>query len=358
RSRRDAPSPPRSAEARRSRSRRSVPSTAPVASTSTGSKACASPAEITRGWGSRMSPDVLLEAQGLRKVYRQRSGFSRGRISQIRRPGEPSRRANRPALVDVSIAIERGDVLGVVGESGSGKTTLARCLILLERPDAGRVLLGGVELTALPRRALRRQRRRVQIVFQDPFASLNPRLTVRSTLTEVLRVHDLVPRGDAARRVDELLDLVGLPPSAAARYPSDFSGGQRQRVCIARALAAEPEVLIADEAVSALDVSIRAQILNLLLDLRDEFGLSILFIGHDLFVVDFVGDRIAVMLGGQVIEILPAAGRLEAALHPYSRELIAAAPTIESRDAPEGATREPGIGGAPPVIGCPYLHRC
>jgi oligopeptide/dipeptide ABC transporter ATP-binding protein len=293
-----------------------------------------------------MALDPILEARGLWKTYGPRGLGGRGN------------NAGRPALVDASVSLHRGEVLGIVGESGSGKTTLARCLALLERPDAGTVALDGEDLTALPMRALRQRRRRIQTVFQDPYASLNPRIRVGEAIAEVIRVHSLAPRGSVDAKVGRLIDLVGLPRAAAGRFPAEFSGGQRQRICIARALAAEPDVLIADEPVSALDVSIRAQILNLLLDLRDQFGLSIVFIGHDLFVVDFIGDRIAVMLGGQVIEILPAAGRLGAALHPYSRELIAAAPTIAGASAHEVETAEGQIGGAPPVIGCPYLQRC
>ena len=293
-----------------------------------------------------MTSDVILEARGLWKTY--------GAPSSTGRP----KGGTRPALIDASITLRRGEVLGVVGESGSGKTTLARCLALLERPDAGTVILDGEDLTALSPRVLRQRRRRVQTVFQDPYASLNPRIRVGDAIAEVLRVHRLVPRGGIDARVGRLIDFVGLPRAAVGRFPAEFSGGQRQRICVARALAAEPDILIADEPVSALDVSVRAQILNLLLDLRDEFGLSIMFIGHDLFVVDFVGDRIAVMLGGQVIEILPAAGRLSAALHPYSRELIAAAPTIAAHGASDAEMPEAQIGGAPPAIGCPYVHRC
>ncbi|MFO1056452.1 MAG: ATP-binding cassette domain-containing protein [Dongiaceae bacterium] len=289
-----------------------------------------------------MPAEPILEARGLWKSYAA-PGWSRGGGA-----------ARRPALIDASLALARGEVLGVVGESGSGKTTLARCLALLARPDRGSVHLAGEDLTSLPAGALRRRRRRIQTVFQDPFASLNPRLAAGEAIAEVLRVHRLAARGAVAARVARLLDLVGLPRTAASRYPGDFSGGQRQRICIARALAAEPEVLIADEAVSALDVSIRAQILNLLLDLRDELGLSMVFIGHDLFVVDFVAGRVAVMLGGQIVEMLPGA-RLDQARHPYTRELLAAAPTL-SRGAPGSA--ETAIAGGPPPVGCPYLHRC
>jgi oligopeptide/dipeptide ABC transporter ATP-binding protein len=286
--------------------------------------------------------EVVLEGRGLTR------DFDRGRRGGARR---------RPALIDASVVLRRGEILGIVGESGSGKTTLARCLALLERPDRGQVLLAGEDLTALPRARLRRRRRRIQTVFQDPYASLNPRLTVAGALTEVLAVHRLVPRADRPRRVARLLDLVGLPAAAAGRYPRDFSGGQRQRICIARALAAEPEVLIADEPVSALDVSIRAQILNLLLDLAAGLGLSMIFIGHDLFVVDYVAGRTAVMLGGQIVEVLPEGAPLSAALHPYTRALIAAAPTLLT-DAAPAPLASPAALGAPPAAGCPYWSRC
>src|SRR5262249_48970320 len=201
-------------------------------------------------------------AEHLTRIYAHRRGWLQGAGAA------DARGAARPALADTSLSLERGEAIGVVGESGSGKSTLARCLALLERPDTGRVLLEGIDLTSLGRRELRRSRRRIQVVFQDPYSSLNPRLTVASALGEVLSVHDLVPRDQIPRRVEALLDQVGLPARAVGRYPSDFSGGQRQRICIARALAAKPEVLIADEPVSALDVSIQAQILNLLPDPR------------------------------------------------------------------------------------------
>jgi oligopeptide/dipeptide ABC transporter ATP-binding protein len=286
--------------------------------------------------------DLILEARGVWKSYRGE------------RRGEKRR---RPALIDTSIALRRGEILGVVGESGSGKTTLARCLALLVRPDQGTILCEGEDLTALSNRDLRHRRRRIQTVFQDPFSSLNPRISVGDAIGEVLAVHHLVPAHGIDARIAELLNLVGLPRSSVTRYPKDFSGGQRQRICIARALAAQPDVIIADEPFSALDVSIRAQIINLLLELRDALGLSMVFIGHDLFVVHFLANRIAVMLGGQIIEILPPSATLAAAMHPYTRELIAAAPTLENARA-EMSAAGAVAGVTPPVIGCPYLNRC
>src|SRR5256885_7277598 len=259
---------------------------------------------------------MLLVAEHLTKTYAHRRGWS----SPPGRAGVPD--AVRPALADASLSLERGESVGVVGESGSGKSTFARCLALLERPDVGRVLLDGIDLTGLGAGPLRRVRRRIQVVFQDPYSSLNPRLTVGSTLREVLLVHRLAARDRIDRRVDELLDQVRLPARAVDRYPSDFSGGQRQRICIARALAATPDILIADEPVSALDVSIQAQILNLLIRLRDELGLTMIFISHDLHVVRRVAPRIAVMFGGRIVELLPPGVALEDARHPYTQALL------------------------------------
>jgi oligopeptide/dipeptide ABC transporter ATP-binding protein len=292
-------------------------------------------------------PEIILEAHELSKSYGGRPALGRLGARTV---------ARRPALDRVSVQLERGEVLGVVGESGSGKTTLARCLTMLVRPDAGRVVLEGRDLGALRGRALRAHRRRIQVIFQDPYASLNPRLSVAAALEEVLRVHDLVPRVDVAGRVAELLDLVGLSARAGARFPSDFSGGQRQRICIARALAAEPSVLVADEAVSALDVSIQAQVINLLLSLRDRLGLSIVFISHDLHLVRRVAPKIVVMFGGRIVEMLPPDVPLEGAEHPYTRALVAAVPRLDAMALPEVEVREGTTALAPE--GCPFRDRC
>jgi oligopeptide/dipeptide ABC transporter ATP-binding protein len=295
---------------------------------------------------------MLLVAEGLTKTYAHRRGWARAHAG---RPGDD---AVRPALADASLSLERGESVGIVGESGSGKSTFARCLALLERPDSGRVLLDGVDLTELRAGSLRRSRRRIQVVFQDPYSSLNPRLTVGSTIREVLMVHRLVPPQRIGRRVADLLEQVGLPSGAVDRYPSDFSGGQRQRVCIARALAADPELLIADEPVSALDVSIQAQILNLLADLRAQLHLTMIFISHDLYVVRYIAPRIAVMFGGRIVETLPPGVPLESARHPYTQALLASRSRLEPGwlAGTEGLDAE--LSASLPAVGCPFRGRC
>jgi len=295
---------------------------------------------------------MLLVAEHLTKRYGHRRGWWGG-VGGPRAPG-----AVRPALADASLSLERGESIGVVGESGSGKSTLARCLALLERPDAGRVLLDGTELTGLRPRRLRPLRRRIQVVFQDPYSSLNPRLTVGSALREVLHVHRLETRDRIPRRVDELLDQVGLPGRAVERYPSDFSGGQRQRICIARALAADPQVLIADEPVSALDVSIQAQILNLLADLRERLDLSMIFISHDLHVVRYIAPKIAVMFGGRIVEVLPPGVPLERTRHPYTQALVAARSRLEPGWLARTGQLDGELAAALPAEGCPFRGRC
>jgi oligopeptide transport system ATP-binding protein len=294
---------------------------------------------------------MVLVGEHLTKTYAHRRGWLRAG------PGSSGASA-RPALADASLSLERAESMGVVGESGSGKSTLARCLALLERPDKGRVLLDGVDLTRLDRRQLRQSRRRVQVVFQDPYSSLNPRLTVGSALREVLTVHRLVPREEVPRRVAALLDQVGLPARAVERYPSDFSGGQRQRICIARALAAEPEVLIADEPVSALDVSIQAQILNLLADLRGRLALSMIFISHDLHVVRYIAPKIAVMFGGRIVEVLQPGVPLEQARHPYTEALLAARSRLEPGWLTHTGQLDTELAAALPATGCPFRARC
>jgi len=295
---------------------------------------------------------MLLVAEHLTKTYAHRRGWS----PAPGRAGVPD--VARPALADASLSLERGESVGVVGESGSGKSTFARCLALLERPDVGRVLLDGIDLTGLRAGPLRRLRRRIQVVFQDPYSSLNPRLTVGSTLREVLLVHRLAARDRIDHRIDELLDQVGLPARAVSRYPSDFSGGQRQRICIARALAADPDVLIADEPVSALDVSIQAQILNLLADLRARLALSMIFISHDLHVVRYIAPKIAVMFGGGIVEVLPPGIPLESARHPYTQALLASKSRLEPGWLTRVAELNTDLSASLPATGCAFRGRC
>jgi len=263
------------------------------------------------------SPDgPLLQVRGLRKEYPIRGGVL-GRARGVVRAVDG---------VDLDVAV--GETLGLVGESGSGKTTTGRCILRLVEPTAGEIRFDGVDVRTLRGKALRSFRRKMQIVFQDPFGSLNPRMTIGATLDEPLQVHGL---GDAPwrrARVAELLDQVGLSPAHASRFPHEFSGGQRQRVGIARALALGPRFIVADEPVSALDVSIQAQVLNLLKDLQRELGISFLFIAHDLGVVEHVCDRVAVMVRGRIIEQGPTERVIGSPQHEYTKALIRAVPRL------------------------------
>ena len=239
------------------------------------------------------------------------------------------RRRMRPAVNGVSVAISRGDVLGIVGESGSGKSTLARALLGLEQPEQGRVSYRGVDLASMPRGEKERFRRRVQLVFQDPLNSLNPRMTIGATLGEVLAVHRIAVAREIPARVAALLEQVGLGAPVAGRYPHELSGGQRQRVGIARAISMEPEIVIADEPVSALDVSVQAHILNLLKRLVEERGITLVMIAHDLAVVRYVCRDVIVMKDGEVVEQGVASDLLARPRHAYTRSLVAAVPDVE-----------------------------
>ncbi|MCP8939419.1 ATP-binding cassette domain-containing protein [Alsobacter sp. SYSU M60028] len=263
------------------------------------------------------------------------------------------------AVNGVSFAVERGRTLGIVGESGCGKSTLARCLVRLLEPDNGSVRFEGVDVLRLEGAERRAFNRRVQMVFQDPYGSLNPRLSVGDCLSEALVVHDLARGPAVARRVEELLDLVHLPRDAADRYPHEFSGGQRQRIGIARALAVEPSLIIADEPVSALDVSVQAQIVNLFLELQERLGLALVFITHDLRLVRHVSHDLAVMYLGRVLETGPTERIFSAPRHPYTQALLAAAPQMT----PRRRSRDEAVRGelpspvAPPP-GCAFHPRC
>lgn len=286
----------------------------------------------------------LVTAEGLSKVYSSGSrGFARRR---------PIR-----AVEDVSLAVERGETLALVGESGCGKTTTGRMLLNLERPTTGTVRFAGLDIATLEGEEERAFRRRAQIVFQDPFGSLNPRMTVGGALREVLTVHRLTGRAGADARVAELLQLVGLDPSAARRYPHEFSGGQRQRIGIARALAVEPDFIVADEPVSALDVSVQAQVLNLFRDLQRRFDLTYFFVAHDLAAVRQVADRVAVMYLGRIVEEAPADQLFEDPMHPYTRALMASVPAIGRAGRRLPLLGEPG-GIDRDAGGCPFYGRC
>ncbi len=292
-------------------------------------------------------PEPLLELRDVRTHFAFESGFLRRQQTGTVR-----------AVDGVSLTLQRGEVLGLVGESGCGKSTLARTIMQLAPTTGGTVLLGGRNLATANAAEVRALRRSMQMVFQDPFASLNPRLTVFQTLAEPLQVHGVCPAEEIPARVALLMERVGLSPRFLHKYPHEFSGGQRQRIAIARALALEPQLIIADEPVSALDVSIQAQILNLLAALVRDMGLALLFIAHDLSVVKHISDRVAVMYLGKIVECGPAVEVIERPRHPYTRALISAIPLVND----DGRERIVLAGDPPsplhPPSGCAFHPRC
>ena len=293
---------------------------------------------------------ALIDVTGLSKHFPVRSG------GLFRRITTPLR-----AVDDVSFSIVAGETLGLVGESGCGKSTLGRLLIRLIEPTAGRIRFDGTDITALNSRAMRPHRRAMQIVFQDPYGALNPRMTVEDIIMEPLLIHGASPDGESRRKVDEMLKLVGLPLRARERFPHEFSGGQRQRVGIARALVLRPRFVVCDEPVSALDVSVQAQIVNLLQDLQKELGLTYLFIAHDLSVVKHISDRVAVMYLGRVVEVADKRTIYSSPQHPYTQALIGAVPVLNPRARGRGR-RSRITGDIPsalnPPSGCRFHTRC
>src|SRR5262245_3606691 len=290
---------------------------------------------------------ALLEIRHLKKYFPVRTGVLGHGHEQVK------------AIDDVSLDVEAGETVGLVGESGCGKTTLGRCLVRLIEPTSGSIRFEGRELSSLPAAAMRDMRRKMQMIFQDPYASLNPRMRIGEIIGEGLSIHGLASGRDRKARVAELLTRVGLRAEYYGRYPHEFSGGQRQRIGVARALAVNAKFIVADEAVSALDVSIQVQILNMLLDLQQELGLTYLFISHDLRVVEHVSDRVAVMYLGKIVEIAPAGKLYREAQHPYTKALLSAVPVADPTRKGERIVLQGDVPSPiEPPSGCSFHPRC
>ncbi|WP_405114879.1 dipeptide ABC transporter ATP-binding protein [Paenibacillus sp. FSL K6-1217] len=297
---------------------------------------------------------TLLEVRNLKKHYPIRRGFFAKQVGAVK------------AVDGIALSVEQGETLAVVGESGCGKSTTGRAILRLIEPTEGEIVFGGTDVRSLNTEQLRRFRTDMQMVFQDPYASLDPRWTVQRILEEPLRTHGSAPAGELKSRVEQLMEVVGLSPYQAHRFPHEFSGGQRQRIGIARALALNPKFIVCDEPVSALDVSIQAQVLNLMQDLQEQYGLTYMFISHDLSVVKFISDRVAVMYLGRIVELAPTKALFANPLHPYTQALMSAVPVpnpglkkqriVLTGDVPNPETPPPGCAFHPR---CPHaMDRC
>lgn len=293
-----------------------------------------------------MTGGAMLEVNNLKKYYRITGGLISRSIGEIR------------AVDGVSLTVNTGEVLGLVGESGCGKSTLGKTILRLEEPTSGEIKFNGIDVVSLNRRSLRELRGKMQIVFQDPDSSLDPRMAIGASIAEALIVHGISDPAELEDRVARLLEKVGLEADSTERYPHEFSGGQKQRVGIARALAMDPQLIIADEPVSALDVSVQAQILNLMMDIRDRDGLAYIFVSHDLSVVRYLSDRVAVMYLGKIVEMADKTEFFQNPLHPYTEALLSAIASLR----PEGGERILLTGDVPsplcPPSGCRFHTRC
>jgi oligopeptide/dipeptide ABC transporter ATP-binding protein len=290
---------------------------------------------------------TILQIDGLKKYFPIRRGFFQKISGWVR------------AVEDVSFTIEKGKTLGLVGESGCGKTTVARLILKLLEPDAGKILFNGSDITKLDEKEMKPLRKEIQIIFQDPYGSLNPRMTVGQSIAEGLRIAGFHKSSEQQQRLENLLMMVGMSPASSDRFPHEFSGGQRQRIGIARALSVEPSLIICDEPISALDVSIQAQIINLLKDLQHELGLSYLFISHDLNVVGYICDMVAVMYKGHIMEYSPADTLFDRPIHPYTHLLLSAIPDSEHSTLSENNSKEDVPAGTLNTPeGCSFEQRC
>ncbi|WP_341321473.1 dipeptide ABC transporter ATP-binding protein [Solibacillus sp. FSL H8-0523] len=294
-----------------------------------------------------MAKKELLKVEGLKQYFPIKGGFLGRTVNHVK------------AVDDISFTIYEGETVSIVGESGCGKSTTGRAILRLEEPTEGSVVFQGTDLTKIPKGEMRKFRKDLQIIFQDPYASINPRQTVASVLSEAMHIQNVLPADQRRARIEELLETVGLRPYQADRYPHEFSGGQRQRIGIARALSVDPKLIICDEAVSALDVSIQAQVLNLLEELQNEFGLTYLFISHDLGVVRHISDRIIVMYLGKIVEIADKLSLFENPQHPYTKALLSAIP-VPDPDAVKNRIVLRGDVPSPidPPTGCRFHTRC